>query len=132
MKTREESRKNRSFHLAGNVSVLLAAGLIYYVFVTLTGLYIPCIFRLITGWKCPGCGVSHMLVDLLRLDFAGAFAENPFAFVLLPFLLGYGIYRAVRYIFYNDRSWKKWENTAAVTVVVIAVVFGIVRNLIGI
>ena len=132
MKHREESRKTRSFHLAKMISILLAAGLFYYTFVTLTGLYIPCIFRFITGWKCPGCGVSHMLVALLRLDFAGAFSENPFAFVLLPFLLSYGIYRAVRYIFHNDLSYRKWENTAAVAVVVIAVIFGIVRNLAGI
>ncbi len=125
-------KKARSFRLAKIISILLAAGLVYYVFVTLTGLYIPCVFRLITGWKCPGCGVSHMLVALLRLDFKGAFSENPFAFLLLPFLIGYGIYRALRYILRNDRTYKRWENTAAAVVVVIAVIFGIVRNLTGI
>lgn len=128
----EEGKKNRTLHLAKMVSILLAAGLVYYAFVTLTGLYIPCMFRLVTGWKCPGCGISHMLVHMLRFEFAAAFAENPFSFVLLPLLLCYGIYRAVRYIFHGDRSYRPWENTAALVTVVAAILFGIFRNVIGI
>ena len=126
------SRKTRSVHLAKTVSILLAAGLLYYAFVSLTGLYIPCIFRLLTGWKCPGCGVSHLIVHLVHFEIAAAFFENPFVFVLLPLLICYGIYRAVRYVMHNDRSYRKWENTAAVAVIIIAVLFGIVRNIVGI
>ena len=128
----ETSKKERTLHLAKAVSILLAAGFLYYIFVSLTGLYIPCIFRLITGLKCPGCGISHMLVNLAHFRVAEAFAENPFAFVLLPFAAVYGIYRARKYIFRNDRTYRKWENKAAVAVIVAAVMFGIFRNITGI
>ena len=43
----------------------------------------PCPLRALTGVPCPGCGMTHAYLCLLRLDFAGAFKENP-AFWVLP------------------------------------------------
>ena len=36
----------------------------------------PCLFRTLTGWQCPGCGMTHAVVALLRLDIRTAFACN--------------------------------------------------------
>ncbi len=127
-----ESRKKRERKLLKSAGILLAAGLAYYAFVSLTGLYIPCIFRLITGWKCPGCGVSHMLVAMARFHFKEAFLENAFLMILMPFAAGYVIYRIRRYVVYDDRSYKKWENIALIAVICAMVVFGVVRNVVGI
>lgn len=43
-----------------------------------------CLFYRLTGFKCPGCGMTRALYCLLHLDFKGVFRENPFLLVL-PF-----------------------------------------------
>ena len=53
-----------------------------------TGIGIPCIFRKITGWYCPGCGITTLILCISEQDFVGAFRANPFLFVTSPFLLG--------------------------------------------
>ena len=75
--------QKRNLKISG---ALLIAGLLYYAFIRLTGFYVPCIFRLITGLKCPGCGVSTMCVALLQLDFEGAYTANPFLLITSPFV----------------------------------------------
>ena len=45
-----------------------------------------CPFRALTGLACPGCGTTRMLHHLMVGDLARAFALNPLAFVLLPFV----------------------------------------------
>jgi hypothetical protein len=45
---------------------------------------IPCLFRLATGLKCPGCGLSHAFAHLLKLEFAEAWEHNKLAFIVLP------------------------------------------------
>lgn len=40
-----------------------------------------CPLRLITGYPCPGCGITRASFCLLRLDFAGAFSLNPSVFL---------------------------------------------------
>ena len=52
--------------------VFLLLGLAYFLLTQLTPLRIPCIFQKITGFACPGCGMTHLCMQLLRLDFAGA------------------------------------------------------------
>ena len=69
-------------------AVTLCVGCAYALFCRLTGLGIPCLFHLATGLNCPGCGVSRMLLSLLRLDFPAAFHYNAVLFCLLPVLLG--------------------------------------------
>ena len=36
----------------------------------------PCIFRSLTGWRCPSCGMTHAVFALSRLDFITAIREN--------------------------------------------------------
>jgi hypothetical protein len=47
----------------------------------------PCMFKLLTGWSCPGCGGLRMTYDLLHGDLASAVVDNVFALVGLPLLL---------------------------------------------
>jgi hypothetical protein len=54
-------------------------------------LRVPCLFRLLTGHACPGCGLTHALGDLLRGDAAAAWSANPLIFVLLPAGLWYSV-----------------------------------------
>ncbi len=49
-----------------------------------------CPLKLITGWKCAFCGMTHSWIAILRGDFLTAFHENLFGvplFLLTVFLL---------------------------------------------
>ena len=82
----------------GISAVILAGGCAYAAFCLLTGFGLPCPFRLVTGLSCPGCGVTRMLLHLLRLDFAAAFRSNAVLLCLLPVLAALGLWRVVHYI----------------------------------
>ena len=67
---------------------LSCTGALFVAWLALYLLDIGCIFRLMTGIPCPGCGMTRAWLAALRLDFAAAFAYHPlfwvvpFAFVL--------------------------------------------------
>lgn len=50
---------------------------------------ILCPYRLLTGWACPGCGLTRAAHYVLHADLSTAFAYNPLAFVAMPLVLGF-------------------------------------------
>ena len=40
---------------------------------------VPCLFTLVFGIHCPGCGMKSAILHLLELDWRGAIAINPLA-----------------------------------------------------
>lgn len=46
----------------------------------------PCMFRLITGYYCVGCGLTRALHALVHGDIGRAFAMNPLAMLMLPLM----------------------------------------------
>ena len=50
---------------------------------------LPCLFHVITGLYCPGCGAGRASYNILHGNFLTAFCYNPVMVFLLPFL---GIY----------------------------------------
>ena len=107
--------------------LLVAAGLIYAF---LAGRFggIPCVFRLITGLKCPGCGVTRMCLHLLHGDVLSAFHDNGAVFLMLvPGLLLF--FRWCRsYVMTGERRLSPGANRMAVVAAVLLVSFGIARN----
>lgn len=93
------------------------------------GLYCP--VWALTGWYCPGCGVSRMCLRLLRLDFAGAFRANRLLFVSLPLILGLLAARAVRYVRTGERRTPRWEERTWLALAALFLLYGVVRNLPG-
>lgn len=92
---------------------------------------IPCPFYAITGWYCPGCGVSRMCLALLRLDFAAAFQANRLLFLLLPLFAVVAIAFAVTYVRKGrlpdgPRLRLLWYGLA-----VVLIGYGVLRNLPG-
>ncbi len=118
---------------------LLATGLLTAVAVAIvalrasdpatSGLFPPCPFRYLTGWYCPGCGSLRALHQLLRGNFRAAWAYNPLAMALLPFLA----YGTASYALFEIRGRHLprlflpavWIRVLCVVIIL----FGIARNI---
>ena len=105
-----------------------AAGILYY-FITRLGIAIPCMFHKITGFYCPGCGVSRMCIHLIQLDFYKAFRSNPGVFISLPFLAVLFLMHLHDYIRYNHIPKYKWLTVLEIIDAVILIIFGVLRNI---
>jgi hypothetical protein len=68
---------------------LLVAGAVYLFLFEPgnSGFFPPCPFRFLTGFTCPGCGITRALHQILHGHFLNAFMLNPLFFLLGPFLL---------------------------------------------
>lgn len=106
----------------------LAAGVIYFI-LTQYGFAIPCIFHLVTGLYCPGCGVTRMCINLVKLDFYHAFRSNPAVFSVLPFLGIIFVYKAYSYVRYGKTPHKKWMSVIEIISLILLLVFGVLRNI---
>lgn len=119
----------RLFCVLRTAVLFLIAGVAYGIFFHHTGIGLVCPVRFVTGWKCPGCGVTHMCTALLQLDFAAAFAANPVLLLEIPLLAMIFIPYVIRYV--QTGCWQLcfWQNIALWVCIIFLVLYGIVRNL---
>jgi hypothetical protein len=69
-------------------SFLLAGVAYLYLFEPgKTGFFPVCLFRLVTGFQCPGCGSTRAAHQILHGHFITAFELNPLFLVAIPFLV---------------------------------------------
>ena len=108
-------------------AIIFGIGLCYLVFTLLTGLRIPCLVYELTGIKCPGCGVTRMIVSIVKFDFSSAFRYNPFLFITGPFILAYIFFSELKYVLTGDRLSRKWDAFMLVELA-LAIVYCILRN----
>ena len=123
-----QEQKKRLREITKPVLQTLAIGLLYFAFVKLTGWALPCPIRLVTGKYCPGCGVTRMLLAMLRLDFEAAFYANRLLFFLLPLILFYSFIKAVCYIRTGKNRQTRFEQIATILILLLTVAFWILRN----
>jgi hypothetical protein len=92
----------------------------------------PCPFRTLTGWWCPGCGLTRATHHLLHGDVLGALRYN----ALLPIVLG--LITLLWVDWYARTTGQRsllpariprWAPTAGIAV---AVAFAVLRNLPGV
>ena len=122
--------KLRLIRLARNLTIALFAGLIYAWIASRFG-GLPCVFRLITGLKCPGCGVTHMCLRLLKGDLYGAFRENGAVLCLLPVGALLLVTWGVSYVKTGSSAMAPWQNRVIWCMVILLALFGLARNLAG-
>ncbi len=103
-------------------------GLGYAFFVQKTGYAIPCLFYKITGFYCPGCGVSRMCLALLKGDIKSAFYANQMIMICIPILLFIGIKSIIEIKKYGKIK-KKQKDILLWCMVIGFVIFGVLRNL---
>ncbi len=108
-------------------AVLFAIGIPYMLWLLLTGAGIPCLYYTLTGFLCPGCGISRMFLALLRLDLAAAFFYNPAVFLLLIYWNVIAVSCLLeRLEFLRKKAFLFWSLGVSVAMLVI---FGILRNI---
>lgn len=123
------SSKRRLKRVLAICGGILLAGVLYGLICSWLGVGIPCLFYKLTGFQCPGCGVSRMCLSLLRLDFAGAWRYNSAILLLLPLGIGLAIRVGVRYVKSGSRVLTKEENAVVWFMAAVLLVFGVARNL---
>lgn len=84
---------------------------------------IGCLFYKITGFYCPGCGLTRCVKALLKLEFYQAFRYNPLIIVLGFLFLIYSI------ICLFLKKQIHISNKACYLLVLIVIVYGFCRNI---
>lgn len=106
-----------------------AAGILYLLFVSLTGISIPCVIHGVTGYFCPGCGMSRMFLRISKADFSGAFYANRFLFSTLLLLLCAAVFLIYRYITEKPLKKKSWFVGFVILYAAAFLAFGVLRNI---
>lgn len=107
----------------------ISLGLFYSVWCRFSSLHIPCLFHRITGWYCPGCGVTRMCLALLALDFSTAFYYNKAIFILLPFYILLGVHYTLIYVKTGEIKLSKLANIGMIISIIILIGYGLIRNI---
>ena len=103
--------------------------LIGVLFAFKLGITVPCPFHAITGFYCPGCGITRCIISLLHFDFYRAFRYNPLVFILLPFISAYILYKLYIWLFEKeDKVTKKLVGYPMYILIIILLIYGILRN----
>ncbi|MGI6500203.1 MAG: DUF2752 domain-containing protein [Anaerostipes sp.] len=108
--------------------IILIIGFTYFIWIRITGIAIPCLFRMRTGWLCPGCGITTLFLDLIKLDIKGAYNANPFLFVTGPWIVIFILWDMK--LKYEKRQMPKAGNGVLVLYLIALCVFGIWRNIV--
>lgn len=108
----------------------LAVMVLYALEIRLIGFRIPCPFRFLTGLRCPGCGITGMLLNMLKGDFRSAFDCNQVLFFLVPLIaLTAAVKIAVMPRFLTQES--RFYRISVVVILIVLLGFGVLRNLYG-
>lgn len=110
---------------------IAAAGIIYTNIIRSTGFWLPCIFRTVTGLKCPGCGISHMCIALLAMDFTGAWLANPVLLAVSPAITYIVMKQIIAWIVFGEQKMSKIDTIIVNALAVVLILWGIVRNMVG-
>lgn len=107
-------------------------GIIYYIFIRVTGLALPCPINFVTDGKirCPGCGITRLFLALSKGDIKGAFAANQCLFILIPIWSALVVARLVFLPKRLDANSRFFKAVCLVTLIVL-LVFGLLRNIFG-
>ena len=111
-------------------AILFAGGI--FALLGYFGIGIPCFFHLVTKLNCPGCGNTRAALSLLRLDFAAAFRYNMMFLPEFLYLLWVYSLASFRYIKEGRFSYKPPFVALDITLAILIVLWGVVRNIFGI
>ena len=126
-----KSQAKRLANVLVKLLVIAIAGIIYANIIRSTGFWLPCIFRTVTDLKCPGCGISHMCIALLAMDFTSAWLANPVLLTVSPAIIYIAIKQIIAWIVFGEQKMSKIDIIIVNALAVILILWGIVRNMVG-
>lgn len=122
--------KERIILTVKSFGALLGGGLLYYLIYSLTGIGLICPMNFVTGWLCPCCGISRMLISLMKFDFAAAFYYNAGILIFMPLWLTLCALYFYNYIKTGNKQMKKWMSIVLYFTFAVMLIFGILRNIV--
>ena len=114
--------------VAKPIIILFILGFVYLFIFQKFDVGIPCFFYKITGYKCPGCGMTHALSEIWNGNFRSAWEYNALSFTVLPIVCIYLLYRSVREAMGKGEGFYIWEYILLAGLLIIALAYGYVRN----
>ncbi len=105
--------------------------LTYFLFnPSLHSFFVPCPFKYLTGYHCPGCGSQRAIHQLLHGDLLSAFRLNPLMILSLP-LIFWGLGTMVWNFIYDTKLRVKlfYSNLFIYTYFGVVLIYWIVRNI---
>ena len=90
-----------------NIRIAILVFAIYFV-IGRKFLYSLCPMVIMTGFPCPGCGLTRAMFMVLRGDFAGAWKMHPFIYGVIILVGWFGVRR---YIQRNEESWEMGDSS---------------------
>lgn len=107
---------------------LVILGFVYLFVFEKFDITIPCMFYKLTGYKCPGCGMTHAMGAIWNGDLLAAWEYNPLSLTVLPIMCIYLLYRLVRENLGKGEGFYIWEYIFLVFFLGIVILFGYIRN----
>ena len=80
-----------------------------------------CIFKRLTGLKCPGCGMTHAFICLGRFQFGEALRYNIFSVFLF--------YGGLLWLIYLKNIQVRLSNKIMISVLVMVMIYWVIRNM---
>ena len=122
--------KRRALSITRLYAALAAAASVLLFFLQSGGFNFICVFRELTGLRCPGCGNTNAVLAVLRGDFIGAANCNIMFYPEVISAAAFIIY--LSYLYVSGKRASKHASAAAAAAVLAVLVWGIVRNIINI
>ena len=108
--------------------ILAGVGALYALETQTLGLFVPCPLHLLTGLKCPACGITTAILALLHGEVGAAFAANPGLAFSLPVLGPYLCWLLWGWLRQRPARGRA-VNAVGVGLIVYFAVWGVWRNL---
>lgn len=113
------------------LGIIILLLIVYRAFDPQDNSYFPkCLFKLATGYDCPGCGSQRAIHHLMNLNIVEALKANAILVISIPYLIAGYVFELIKN---PGAKTVKWRNTlygekAIYVILIIIIAFSVLRN----
>lgn len=124
-------KNKKSGNLANHLLWLLiiATFLLCLNYIIWGSFYFKCIFKSLTGYECPTCGMQRAIVSLFSGDFISGFWHNPYLTLMLPYFASLIITSLFNGALAKRARKILYHTLTITTLVIIMIAWWVIRNL---